>query len=158
MFNKEKMHPYLKVLYSTLVSGCDAKGIHIVGTSGYRTFEEQNELYAQGRTKSGNIVTNCKAGQGMHEYGLAFDIVVLKNGKADWNDLKAYAMVGKIGKNIGLVIGKKYNKTKLASFLSPVWGGDWKKFVDRPHFEWLGGLTYTQVRNGMRPKNPLTKV
>jgi peptidoglycan L-alanyl-D-glutamate endopeptidase CwlK len=56
-----------------------------------RTIAEQNELYAQGRTKAGKIVTNAKGGQSYHNYGLAFDIVLLvdkdKNGSfesASW--------------------------------------------------------------------------
>ena len=50
-----------------------------------RTFDEQNALYAQGRTKlfdaSGKrlgVVTKAKGGQSIHQYGIAFDIVLLK--------------------------------------------------------------------------------
>ena len=42
-----------------------------------RSIKEQNELYAMGRTSSGRIVTNAKGGQSIHNYGLAFDIVML---------------------------------------------------------------------------------
>jgi len=63
-----------------------------------RTHAEQNELYAQGRTKPGKIVTYARGGQSYHNYGLAIDIVFLvdrdKNGtyetpswdiNADWD-------------------------------------------------------------------------
>jgi hypothetical protein len=71
-----------------------------------RTFQEQNHLYALGRTEVnpdgkskskplGNIVTNSKGGQSIHNYGLAFDIVLLidKNNDgifetATWDTLK----------------------------------------------------------------------
>ena len=53
-------------------------------THTYRSIQEQNELYAIGRTIKGNKVTNAKGGQSYHNYGLAFDIVILldkdKNG------------------------------------------------------------------------------
>ena len=42
-----------------------------------RTWDEQNRLYQKGRTKPGRIVTNAKAGQSWHNYGFAFDIVLL---------------------------------------------------------------------------------
>ena len=38
---------------------------------GLRTYAESDALYAQGRTKPGKIVTNAKAGQSYHNFGLA---------------------------------------------------------------------------------------
>jgi peptidoglycan LD-endopeptidase CwlK len=43
---------------------------------GLRSFEDQDELYAQGRTKPGNIVTNARGGDSLHNYGLAADFVI----------------------------------------------------------------------------------
>lgn len=43
-------------------------------TEGYRSGARQDQLYAQGRTRPGEIVTNAKAGQSAHNYGLAVDI------------------------------------------------------------------------------------
>ena len=47
-----------------------------------RTFAEQAEIFAQGRTKPGKIVTNARPGLSAHNYGLAVDIVLIidKNG------------------------------------------------------------------------------
>ena len=42
-----------------------------------RTFKEQDDLYSQGRTRPGKIVTNAKGGDSYHNYGLAIDIVLL---------------------------------------------------------------------------------
>jgi peptidoglycan L-alanyl-D-glutamate endopeptidase CwlK len=57
-----------------------------------RTIKEQNDLYALGRTKlfdaNGKrlgIVTNAKGGQSYHNYGLAFDIVLLTKNGASWD-------------------------------------------------------------------------
>lgn len=49
-------------------------GINIFET--YRTPTRQNELYAQGRTAPGSIVTSAQAWASWHQYGLACDIAV----------------------------------------------------------------------------------
>jgi peptidoglycan LD-endopeptidase CwlK len=41
-----------------------------------RTFECQDELYAQGRTLPGKIVTNARGGDSLHNFGLASDWVL----------------------------------------------------------------------------------
>ena len=43
----------------------------------FRTPEEQRALYAQGRAVKGKKVTNADQWQSIHNYGLAFDIVIL---------------------------------------------------------------------------------
>ena len=68
-----------------------------------RTFAEQDALYAQGRTKlfdaNGNrlgIVTKSKGGQSYHNYGLAFDIVLIVDSKkATWDQTIDYDKDGK---------------------------------------------------------------
>src|SRR6478609_5661733 len=51
---------------------------------GLRTIKEQDDLYAQGRTKPGKVVTNARGGSSFHNYGVAFDFAILldkdKNG------------------------------------------------------------------------------
>lgn len=42
-------------------------------TEGLRTYEKQAQLYAQGRTSPGKIITNAKPGQSLHSFGLAAD-------------------------------------------------------------------------------------
>ena len=54
-------------------------------TQGLRTYPQQSELYAQGRTKSGDIVTKADAGHSMHNFGLAVDVAPFIDGKVDWN-------------------------------------------------------------------------
>ena len=60
------------------------QGFDFIITSTYRDFESQNELYTQGRTKKGAIVTNAKGGQSWHNWKRAIDIVPLRNGKPVW--------------------------------------------------------------------------
>lgn len=89
---------------------------------GFRSMERQAELYAQGRTKPGKIVTNAKPGESKHNHGKAVDIIFEKtlwsNPRADWDTL------GTVFKSLA-----KARNVKVS------WGGDWKGFPDLPHFE-----------------------
>jgi peptidoglycan L-alanyl-D-glutamate endopeptidase CwlK len=98
-----------------------------------RTFAEQAALYAQGRTKPGKKVTNAPAGLSIHNYGLAFDIVLLidkdNNGTyetASWDNLTDFDGDG---------ISDWMECVKIAKSCGFSWGGDWKSFKDTPHFE-----------------------
>ena len=112
------------------------EGIFVQITSGYRSFAEQNKLYAQGRTASGKIVTNARGGQSNHNYGLAIDYVLLSEDgkKALWTINEKWRRVAQIGKSLGFS-----------------WGGDWKSFKDYPHLEMMGGVTLSQLQGGKRP-------
>jgi peptidoglycan LD-endopeptidase CwlK len=124
----EKLHPLVRNLARKLINTAENEGIMLRVTSTLRTFEEQNKLYAQGRTTAGKIVTNAKAGFSIHNFGLALDVVEIVEGKAIWNSPN-WLQIGGIGKSLGFV-----------------WGGDWKKLVDKPHFEMTFGKTVTQLR------------
>ena len=118
-----------------LLGAAKAEGIDLVVTDGLRTMEEQQALYDQGRTKPGPIVTNAPPGYSWHNFGLAFDVAILKNGRPTWPEDEAlWQKIGALGKAQGLA-----------------WGGDFKSIKDRPHFEWTGGLTLEQARQGSRP-------
>lgn len=88
-------------------------------TCTHRSKEEQAELYAQGRTKAGKVVTNAKPGQSNHNKmpSPAFDIAFKKDGKLYW-DVKLF---------------KDFASIALLHGLS--WGGHWQRFKDYPHFE-----------------------
>lgn len=115
-----------------------------------RTPAEQNALYAQGRTKlfgpDGRRlgkVTNAKGGQSIHNYGLALDIVLLKdtdgNGtfeSASWET------------NIDFDKDGKADWMEVVNILKAngwEWGGDWKNFKDKPHFQKDFGYTWQQL-------------
>ncbi len=104
-----------------------AKGIHVRRTCAYRSIEEQNRLYAQGRTRPGPIVTNAKGGESWHNYGLAADYAFVVNGKVTWDG--PWARFGRLARANGLE-----------------WGGDWRKFCDRPHVQWRKGKTLAEMR------------
>lgn len=129
------VHPLVATKARQLIERAYREGINVIITQGLRTVEEQNELYAQGRTKPGKIVTNAKGGYSYHNYGLAFDFAVLNDdGSVSWNVDEKWKRVGAIGKSLGLE-----------------WGGDWKYFKDYPHFQYTFGLSLADLRAGKRP-------
>lgn len=86
----------------------------------HRSNEEQTQLYAQGRTAKGKIVTNAKAGQSKHNKlpSEAFDIAFITlDKKLSWDS--------KLFKKFADIIKQKGIK----------WGGDFKSIPDAPHFE-----------------------
>ncbi len=92
-----------------------------------RTFEEQQALYNQGRTSPGAIVTNARAGYSFHNYGLAFDIVLIIDGKtASWDRSKDYD---------GDKIPDWQEFVNIAKGDGWKWGGEFKSIKDYPHFE-----------------------
>jgi peptidoglycan LD-endopeptidase CwlK len=103
-------------------------GLDFRVTSGTRTMDEQARLYAQGRTAPGNKVTNARPGYSWHNFGVAFDITLFRNGKPVW-DGKEYDTAGAIGRRLGLE-----------------WGGAWTSFKDRPHFQKKTGMTLAEAR------------
>lgn len=129
------LHPELQVKAKQLIQEAAKAGYEIIITQTLRTKAEQDELYAQGRTKPGNIVTQAKYPQSLHCWGVAFDIAVVIGGKANW-DTKHYDKIGPIGEALGLV-----------------WGGRWKNFPDRPHFELPGYSWSNLVKQYGTPEN-----
>lgn len=118
--NVTRLHPRLKRLQKKLIAQCAARGLPIRITQEIRTAEEQDALYALGRTKPGNIVTNARGSSysSHHQWGTAFDFC-REDGKPPYDDSdRFFEKVGAMGKALGLE-----------------WGGDWKSIVDKPHFQ-----------------------
>lgn len=122
------LHPKIREKVTEFINRAEKQGIRLRIISAYRTYQEQDELYEQGRTKAGNIVTNAKGGQSSHNFGTAIDVVPIINGSADWNT--DYNQIAQIGKSVGFS-----------------WGGDWTSFKDKPHFEMNFGKTIAQLKN-----------
>ena len=130
------LHPVVRARADAFLHLCAQKGLGVMVTQGLRSWEEQDALYAKGRTVPPiglqHRVTKAKGGQSYHNFGLAFDIVVLDAvGKADWDvSHPGWAYAGALGKSVGLD-----------------WGGDWTGFKDWPHFQYTGGLGLAQCRS-----------
>lgn len=73
--------PQVQPLARALVQKAALSGICIKIICGFRTYAEQDALYAQGRTVPGNKVTNAKGGFSNHNFGIAFDIGVFEGNK-----------------------------------------------------------------------------
>ena len=118
-----KAHPKIRQELLSLYSECNnklPKGVRLRFAYVFRSPEEQHELFLK-RPR----VTKADSWQSIHNYGLAFDIVILydKDGNgtfeyASWDNNEHWKMV------VSFFKSKGYE-----------WGGDWKKFKDAPHFQ-----------------------
>jgi peptidoglycan L-alanyl-D-glutamate endopeptidase CwlK len=118
MSNEERLshvHPALAAKVRKLLELAAAEGHQLVVVQGLRTFAEQDALYRQ-RPR----VTNARAGQSMHNYGLACDLAFVVDGKVSWDD-KLYPAIGRWASAAGLE-----------------WGGTWRTFKDLPHVQLKG--------------------
>ncbi|KKK34422.1 hypothetical protein WQ57_23005 [Mesobacillus campisalis] len=145
----EGLHPHVAQQADLLVRQAADKGISIIITDGFRSFEEQDSLYARGRTAGGNIVTHAQGGESFHNFGLAIDFALkADSGKALWD--MEYDGNGN-GQSDWLEV------VELARGLGFEWGGDWKHFKDYPHLQMDFGLTIRELQRGKRPpEQPLT--
>lgn len=126
----DHLAPDVRALAHSFLALCNERGLDVIVTCTYRSPEEQAELYAQGRTKPGKIVTKAKPGQSLHNLedaegfpaARAFDVVPIRLGKPVWGtkgeDLVLWQRVGQAGKDVGLE-----------------WAGDWPRFTEFPHLQ-----------------------
>lgn len=132
------LHPAIRdevlQLYNKL---CD-KGIFIRVTDGLRTIEEQDELYAQGRTNPGKIVTWVQGGDSYHNYGLAFDFCLLKSKKeVTWS------------RKVDLNKDGQKDWTQVVDLFCSKgwkWGGDWVNKPDYPHLQRTFGKSINELK------------
>lgn len=104
------------------INDCAAEKLPVYLVEGLRSFARSNELYAQGRTKPGAIVTRAKGGKSYHNFGLAVDCVLRDaRGQPTWD----FDPEGPVWKRV----------VTLAKQRGMQWGGDWRGFRDIPHFQ-----------------------
>lgn len=109
-------------------------GCEYVAISGNRTWDEQAALYAKGRTKPGKRVTNARPGSSWHNFGVALDFGVFKDGKyLDNADPK-------LARRVHVACSKHAEACGLT------WGGNWKSFKDIPHYQLKTGVKLSQAR------------
>lgn len=153
------LHPGARAKLDALTAAASARGLNFIVTNTLRTDAEQHALFAQGRkalsevnrlrkeaglppiTEAENKRTVTGVSVSIHQFGLAFDVALLCDGRPHW-DAKAdvnkdgsfdYEELGKLGESLGLT-----------------WGGRFK-FRDLVHFEYTGGLTMADLKAGKRP-------
>lgn len=126
----EDLEQVTQDLARKFVQQCTDAGIDVLIYCTWRSPEEQNELYAQGRTKPGKRVTNAKGGQSWHNWRRAFDFVPLVGGKPAWNNAAMYKTCGLIGESLGLE-----------------WAGRWTgSLKETAHMQYRGGKTLQDMQ------------
>lgn len=126
-----KLHPKIRKEVAALIDKAEAQlpaNVKVRVTQGLRTIEEQNALYAQGRTKPGPVVTNAKGGKSYHNYGLAIDFVLLYSGVVSWKVNADWMKVVNVFKAAGYT-----------------WGGNFRSIKDYPHLEKSFGYSVSQL-------------
>ena len=127
--------PEYQPIARDLVKKSFEAGVPVLVTEGHRSQERQEQLYAQGRTTPGQIVTWTKSSR--HTKGIAIDLVPLDlSGKPNYNDTEAYKKLGELSKTLGLE-----------------WGGDWKN-KDMPHFQFNAAAPAPALPQGGLPPIP----
>ena len=109
--------PEMQKLYLAFDAHMRGAGIDYIVTCTRRTQEEQDALWEIGRTKPGRKVTWTR--NSYHLTGKAFDIVIMENGKPEWQvENPDWMRAGEIGESIGLE-----------------WAGRFKRCKEFPHFQ-----------------------
>jgi hypothetical protein len=67
------LYPPFALKIKQLHVNCRKRGVDYYAICGVRTFKEQGDLYAQGRSTPGQIVTRARPGRSAHNYGIAVD-------------------------------------------------------------------------------------
>lgn len=73
--NLDYLYPPFRDALFELIARCNDRGVRYVATLGYRTYEEQDQLYRLGRDIPGKVVTKARGGESQHCFGLAVDFV-----------------------------------------------------------------------------------
>ena len=139
----EDLHPESRRKFEEFLKRAKSEGIDVLVYCTYRSEEEQQVLYLQGRldkfgitleelnekrkklglwtlspSEAKRVVTNAKPWQSAHQFGVAIDLVPLHGGKPAWSDVETYKRLGEIAKEFELE-----------------WAGEWKRFREMPHFQ-----------------------
>lgn len=136
------IYPIFLEKVKLLIANCQARGVDYWAISGYRTWAEQDALFAQGRDKNGTVVdkikvvTNARGGQSNHNYTIAVDFCPDKDKtrdglQPDWNDAAYVILAEEAAKIPGLESGRNW------------------KFKDNPHVQLhlaLHGLDFPNLK------------
>ncbi len=134
-----ELRPEVEGIVRLWLERCSRRGVEVLVYCTYRSRDEQDALYAIGRTKPGKIKTNARGGYSWHNFRRAIDAVPMVYGKPDWTyadldndkvpDEYWWRVMVEEAKAVGLE-----------------WAGNWKSFKEFVHFQYTGGLTLEQAR------------
>ena len=148
-----KLHPVMRKAAEKLQKALDQESIPMKAFEAYREPERQAHLYAKGRTAPGPKVTNAKAWESYHQYGLAVDFVRFEQGNWNWNDTtpkqkKQWDRFHELARDLGLeplsfekphvqIVGTRF--AKLLNGVYPDGGDeDWVANLSRAIDRWPG--------------------
>lgn len=117
------VHPDLIAALTVVLAAMALAGTPMFVVQGVRTVQQQQALYAQGRTLPGHIVTQRdgikrKSNHQPHEDGLGHAVDCAFIGPGPFADTHPWDQYGTLCEAQGLT-----------------WGGRWVGLVDRPHVE-----------------------
>lgn len=126
-----QLHPLVQPLARAHIRQLIADGLKPKITAGFRSFEDQDILFARGRTTAGPRVTNARGGESYHNFGVAYDIALFdEKGRYITNGSDPrYTKAGTIGEDLKLE-----------------WGGRWEDFFDPSHFQYTKGIDIATMR------------
>lgn len=133
------LHPKIRDVVTRTLEKLETElptNIDIRITQALRTFTEQDALFNKGRSTPGPKVTNARGGESIHNYGLAFDFVLLIDGKVSWEVDANWKKVATTFKAEGFT-----------------WGGEWKSIKDYPHLERTFGYSWQQLLDKYKRKD-----
>lgn len=131
------LEPGFRDLIGEWLRLCAAEGVAVLVYCTTRPSLCQDELYAQGRTAPGPIVTNAKGGQSPHNYGLAVDAAPWEwiqdqpggvyHKELDWTPFQR-----------GILDPRWSVMVDAAAVCGLEWAGNWKTFKEYVHFQHPG--------------------
>lgn len=156
------LQPFFKAKVEAWLAALKAEGIELKVTETLRSFARQEELFALGRTKPGVKVTNARAGQSNHHWGLAVDCYPIDDNPETVN---LEVALGKPVINFDryphlMTAMKRAAEVGMQFYVD--WGGAWKTFRDYPHFQLIDMPSLSALRalypHGYRPgeSKPIT--
>lgn len=140
--NIDTLHPLIRPLVIECINKLALMGIFCRVTFGNRSWELQDQMYNQpwdgmDNDKDGLIdekdekITNAKGGDSIHNYRLALDVVEIKpmyGYSKGYPDRRWFTI-----KEVFVQAGFK-------------WGGSFKSFPDKPHYEMTFGHTLKELK------------
>lgn len=127
-----KLHPVMRAATEAVLADLKTQNVPFAAFEVYRHPARQAWLYAQGRTRSGPIVTKAQPWTSYHQYGLAVDFVLLLGSGWSWDDSGARAQWWAQLHQVGI----RHGLEKLS--------------FEAPHLQ-VSGLNISDLRNGRYP-------
>jgi len=128
-----QLHPVVRDRVRAVQDQLEAENIPMKLFEAFRSPQRQAKLYAQGRTAPGPKVTNAKAWESYHQYGLAADFVRFENNSWNWKTDTPRQRAD----------WDRFHEIAGENGLEPL---SW----ERPHVQ-IVGVSLTDLRNGAYP-------